>query len=170
MAPESENDLVDDAIVIKNIPFKYPEGNFMKLFPQMGLVSPKAFNYYRNKVDNKFHGLAFANFNSAYDALAVMNKLNGYELDGRLLQVEPKKRLSPEKQSCGQIRPSPSQSRQFNEPSLAQDIFQPVEPLKYIPKANDPLNPQLQPQIIFPSTSPSPIGISTISLANENPT
>lgn len=36
---EPETDLIDTAIVIKNIPFAYPEEDFTtELFPQLGLV------------------------------------------------------------------------------------------------------------------------------------
>jgi RNA recognition motif-containing protein len=94
-----ESNLIDTAIVIKNIPFGYPEEDFVtKLFPQMGLVPPYAFNYHRNKGDRSFHGLAFANFNAPHEAQAAVNKLNNYDLDRRQLRVELKKRLPAEEE------------------------------------------------------------------------
>ena len=62
MDSETQSEIIDTAIVIKNIPFGYPEEDFVgKLFPSLGLVPPYAFNYHRNKSDRAFHGLAFAN-------------------------------------------------------------------------------------------------------------
>jgi RNA recognition motif-containing protein len=43
-------------------------------------------------------GLAFANFNSAEEAKAAVNSLNGYELLERTLRVELRKMLSPEEE------------------------------------------------------------------------
>src|SRR5436190_2908835 len=99
--PESQSSeqLIDTAIVIKNIPFAYPEEDFLtKLFPQLSLVSPYAFNYHRNKSDRAFHGLAFANFNAAHDAHAAVDVLNNFELGGRRLRVELKKKLPAEEE------------------------------------------------------------------------
>jgi len=93
MEPQSA-EIIDTAIVIKNIPFGYPEEDFVnKLFPQLGLIPPYAFNYHRNSPDRVFCGLAFANFNAADGAQAAVDVLNNYELDGRKLRVELKKRL-----------------------------------------------------------------------------
>ena len=99
MDSETQSELIDTAIVIKNIPFSYPEEDFVsKLFPQLGLVPPYAFNYHRNKSDRAFHGLAFANFNTADEAQAAVDVLNNYELDRRRLRVELKKRLPAEEE------------------------------------------------------------------------
>src|SRR5271169_7152924 len=100
-SPESQSSeqLIDTAIVIKNIPFAYPEEDFLnKLFPRLGLVPPYAFNYHRNKSDRAFHGLAFANFNTAHEAQAAVDVLNNYELDRRRLRVELKKKLPAEEE------------------------------------------------------------------------
>lgn len=98
-SPSGSEQLIDTAIVIKNIPFQYPEEDFVnKLFPHLGLIPPYAFNYHRNKNDRSFHGLAFANFNSPDDAQAAVDKLNNYELDRRRLRVELKKKLPAEEE------------------------------------------------------------------------
>ena len=87
-------DLIDTAIVIKNIPFQYPEDDFTtKLFPELGLVPPYAFNYHRNKTGRLFRGLAFANFNAPHEAQAAVDALNNFRLETRPLLVELKKRL-----------------------------------------------------------------------------
>src|SRR5271156_5215373 len=93
------DDIIDTAIVIKNIPFTYPEESFLnKLFPDLNLTPPYAFNYHRNRADGSFHGLAFANFTNPNEALDAVNVLNNFELERRRLRVELKKRLSPEEE------------------------------------------------------------------------
>ena len=93
------DEIIETAIVIKNIPFSYPEEDFLqKLFPQLGLVPPYAFNYHRNKVDGAFHGLAFANFQNANEAQSAVDVLNNYELERRRLRVELKKKLPAEEE------------------------------------------------------------------------
>jgi RNA recognition motif-containing protein len=95
----SPDEIIETAIVIKNIPFSYPEEDFLqKLFPQLGLVPPYAFNYHRNKVDGAFHGLAFANFQNANEAQKAVDVLNNYELERRRLRVELKKKLPAEEE------------------------------------------------------------------------
>lgn len=139
MDSEIQSQFVYDSIIIKNIPFDYPEEGFVdKLFPQLGLVSPYAFNYHRDKNDRVFRGFAFANFKTADEAQIAVDKLNNYELGGRRLRVElKKKKLSAEeeqrqrltRQSKGQV-----QSAQSTETmSMILEI----------------LNPALRPRIIY---------------------
>ena len=98
------DDIIDTAIVIKNIPFTYPEDSFLnKLFPDLNLTPPYAFNYHRNRTDGSFHGLAFANFTNPNEALEAVNVLNNFELERRRLRVELKKRLSPEEEQRQRI-------------------------------------------------------------------
>lgn len=173
-------DLIDTAIVIKNIPFGYPEEDFLsRLFPQLGLVPPYAFNYHRNKSDRAFHGLAFANFNASHEAQAAVDILNNYELEGRRLRVELKKRLPAEEEQRQRLA---RQSRRVTQQPLPQPnvpsygdtglgftdtganafaaaVQQPnVQlPVESIPvDSDDPLEPQLRPRIVFEPTTPTP--------------
>lgn len=95
MDPAEQSELINTAIVIKNIPFGYPEEDFESLFAELGLVRPRAFNYHRK---GAFHGLAFANFDSSYDAQTAVDKLNHFELQRRRLYVELKKKLPAEEE------------------------------------------------------------------------
>ena len=90
------DDVISNAIAIKNIPFEYPEGDFTNLFRQLGLTAPYAFNYFKSQSPQRFLGVAFANFWKADDAQAAVARLNGYPLEGRVLRVELKKTLPPE--------------------------------------------------------------------------
>jgi RNA recognition motif-containing protein len=152
---ESETDLIDTAIVIKNIPFGYPEEDFVnKLFPQLGLVPPYAFNYHRNKSDRAFHGLAFANFNAPHEAQAAVDTMNNYELDRRRLRVELKKRLPAEEEQRQRLA---RQSRRQLPQTQISPLTQETQPAESMPMASDILDPQLRPRIVFrePQT-PSP--------------
>jgi RNA recognition motif-containing protein len=111
----------------------------------LGLVSPYAFNYHRNKSDHAFHGLAFANFNTADDAQTAVDKLNNYELDRRRLRVELKKRLPAEEEQRQRLgRQSNQQLTHQMTPSTtaAQSVEARLTAL-------DILNPALQPRIIY---------------------
>jgi hypothetical protein len=153
-----ETDLIDTAIVIKNIPFGYAEEDFVnKLFPQLGLVPPYAFNYHRAKADRSFHGLAFANFTAAHEAQAAVDTLNNYELDRRRLRVELKKRLPAEEEQRQRLaRQSRRQLPQ--QVPFTQETTQPVESM---PMSSDILDPQLRPRIVFrePPTPSPPTGL-----------
>jgi len=133
------NQLIATAIIIKNIPYSYPEGDFVtKLFPLLRLNFLYAFNYHRNKKDNSFHGLAFANFKSSTDAQAAIEALNNYELKGRILQVELKKRLPVEENMKKELA---RQAKNQQSSQMFRDI----------------LNPLLRPVVVFlePSTTPT---------------
>jgi RNA recognition motif-containing protein len=58
---------------------------------EVNLPLPYAFNYHFD--NGVFRGLAFANFTTAEETAAVIDILNGFELQGRKLRVEYKKML-----------------------------------------------------------------------------
>ena len=90
LTTESE-DVIPNAIVIKNIPFAIKREQLLDIIEEMGLPLPYAFNYH---FDNGiFRGLAFANFTTPEDTLKVIQGLNGKDINGRKLKVEYKKLL-----------------------------------------------------------------------------
>jgi RNA recognition motif-containing protein len=84
-------DLIPTAIVIKNIPFGLRKEELTARMQGLGLPVPYAFNYHFDK--GVFRGLAFANFQNAQDTFRVIERLNGYVVEGRELRVEYKKML-----------------------------------------------------------------------------
>lgn len=137
-AVREQSDIIDTAIVIKNIPFLYPEASFVTiLFPQLSLVPPSAFNYHRKGSNGAFHGLAFANFCAPHDAQAAVNTLNNYELDGRRLRAELKKK-----------RPTEETQRQLS--IGGQDVQSPMQFVEWMRMASDIIDPLLRPSIVFP--------------------
>ena len=157
---DPQNDLIDTAIVIKNIPFSYPEEDFTtKLFPQLGLIPPYAFNYHRNRGDGTFHGLAFANFNAPHEAQAAVDKLNNYELERRRLRVELKKRLPAEeeqrqrlaRQSRRQLAQQSAQVTEYTQPSTSVQDESPrvMQTNPSVLVGDDFLDPLLRPRIVF---------------------
>ncbi|SMN20621.1 similar to Saccharomyces cerevisiae YBL051C PIN4 Protein involved in G2/M phase progression and response to DNA damage, interacts with Rad53p [Maudiozyma saulgeensis] len=85
------DDIIPNAIVIKNIPFAIKKEQLLDIIDEMNLPLPYAFNYH---FDNGiFRGLAFANFTTAEETLDVITNLNGKEINGRKLKVEYKKML-----------------------------------------------------------------------------
>ncbi|KAF8246662.1 hypothetical protein K440DRAFT_553146 [Wilcoxina mikolae CBS 423.85] len=86
-----EEELIPTAIVIKNIPFAVKKEQLVQLMTELNLPLPYAFNYHFD--NGVFRGLAFANFTTAEETAAVIDILNGFELQGRKLRVEYKKML-----------------------------------------------------------------------------
>ncbi|KAI5787265.1 hypothetical protein EDC01DRAFT_718000 [Geopyxis carbonaria] len=86
-----EEELIPTAIVIKNIPFAVKKEQLVQLMTDVNLPLPYAFNYHFD--NGVFRGLAFANFTTAEETAAVIDLLNGFELQGRKLRVEYKKML-----------------------------------------------------------------------------
>jgi hypothetical protein len=169
-AETQTTELIDTAIVIKNIPFGYPEEDFVnKLFPQLGLTPPYALNYHR-KSDRAFHGLAFANFNASHEAQAAVDVLNNFELDRRRLRVELKKRLPAEEEQRQRLaRQSRRQIPHEGIPISTDTSRTPTatshsQPLESMPMTSDILNPLLRPRIVYqrdPLTPSPPTGMSS---------
>ncbi|KAG8899928.1 hypothetical protein FRB99_006356 [Tulasnella sp. 403] len=87
-----EDDIIPNAIVIKNIPFTVKRETLLDIIASLNIPTPYAFNYHID-TNGQFRGLAFANFRAAADADAVVVALNGFDVQGRKLRVEYKKVL-----------------------------------------------------------------------------
>ncbi|KIO25148.1 hypothetical protein M407DRAFT_93716 [Tulasnella calospora MUT 4182] len=87
-----EDDIIPNAIVIKNIPFTVKREALLEIITSLNIPTPYAFNYHID-TNGQFRGLAFANFRQAADADAVVVALNGFDVQGRKLRVEYKKVL-----------------------------------------------------------------------------
>ena len=83
--------LIPTAIVIKNIPFAIRKEALANIMLDMHLPQPYAFNYHFDS--GVFRGLAFANFQNPEDTRAVIDAMNGMDVQGRKLRVEYKKML-----------------------------------------------------------------------------
>lgn len=87
-----DDDIIPNAIVIKNIPFNVKRETLLDIIASLAIPTPYAFNYHLDQ-SGQFRGLAFANFRQAADADAVVAALNGFDVQGRKLRVEYKKVL-----------------------------------------------------------------------------
>ncbi|KZT26328.1 hypothetical protein NEOLEDRAFT_1132370 [Neolentinus lepideus HHB14362 ss-1] len=87
-----DDDIIPNAIVIKNIPFNVKRETLLDIIASLCIPTPYAFNYHLDQ-SGQFRGLAFANFRQAADADAVVAALNGFDVQGRKLRVEYKKVL-----------------------------------------------------------------------------
>lgn len=90
-AAGGEDEVIPTAIVVKNIPFSVKREQLLQIIEDLGIPMPYAFNYHFDQ--GVFRGLAFANFQSAEEADAVVAALNGFDVSGRKLRVEYKKVL-----------------------------------------------------------------------------
>jgi RNA recognition motif-containing protein len=139
-----EEGIIDTAIVLKNVPFTYPEHDFVdNLFPQLGLVPPYSFNYHKNRDDGKFTGRAFANFYHPHQAKAAVAKLNNYMLHNRQLRVEFKKKLPPEEEQKRE------QARQLKLQNQQTQTLQPIPDIHPVNlMASDVFDPQIELKIV----------------------
>jgi len=95
-ASDASDEIIPNAIVIKNIPFSLDYDQLVSVLRRQQLPRPYALNLHCDK--GLFRGLAFANFKTAEDAKAVLQALDGFVVLGRALRVEYKKVLLPEQQ------------------------------------------------------------------------
>ncbi|KPV72725.1 uncharacterized protein RHOBADRAFT_55422 [Rhodotorula graminis WP1] len=91
-----DKDIIDTAIVIKNIPFACPKEQLLNIMSSLALPAPFAFNYHYAPEDpTSFRGLAFANYRDGHEAGVVRAAMDGLEIMGRKLRCEFKKQLRP---------------------------------------------------------------------------
>ncbi|RKP19795.1 hypothetical protein ROZALSC1DRAFT_28652 [Rozella allomycis CSF55] len=96
------------ALVIKNVPFAVERDTLLGVFDELNLPKPFALNYHTDGEGN-FRGLAFANFTDPVHAAIVLEKLQGYEIQGRKIKVEPKKvpiNTPEDKQTVAHLKPN----------------------------------------------------------------
>ena len=84
-------EIIPTAIIIKNIPFDYTQGDVFHLLSQMKLPLPYALNYLYDKF-LKFRCMAFATFNSSEETRQVVQELHGQLASGRRLNVQFKRK------------------------------------------------------------------------------
>ncbi|GAA6003879.1 Pin4p [Rhodotorula paludigena] len=93
---DADDEIIDTAIVIKNIPFACPKEQLLGLMASLALPAPFAFNYHFAPEDpTAFRGLAFANFRTGEEASVVRAAMDGLEIMNRKLRCEFKKALKP---------------------------------------------------------------------------
>ncbi|GAA5940923.1 hypothetical protein JCM3775_006849 [Rhodotorula graminis] len=91
-----DEDIIETAIVIKNIPFACPKEQLLNIMSSLALPAPFAFNYHYAPEDpTSFRGLAFANYRDGHEAGVVRAAMDGLEIMGRKLRCEFKKQLKP---------------------------------------------------------------------------
>ncbi|GAA5940931.1 hypothetical protein JCM3775_006851 [Rhodotorula graminis] len=91
-----DKDIIDTAIVTKNIPFACPKEQLLNIMSSLALPAPFAFNYHYAPEDpTSFRGLAFANYRDGHEAGVVRAAMDGLEIMGRKLRCEFKKQLRP---------------------------------------------------------------------------
>ena len=109
-----------------------------------------------------FHGLAFANFNAPHEARAAVSALHNFELEGRRLRVELKKRLPAAEQQRNELtQRSRLQPTDQNSLPAAIGGGQRVEGHSVV--EGDMLGPLIRPEIV-PLGSVTPLLISTFPL------
>ncbi|BGP52390.1 Peptidyl-prolyl cis-trans isomerase pin4 [Rhodotorula kratochvilovae] len=93
---DGDDEIIETAIVIKNIPFACPREQLLSIMASLALPAPFAFNYHFAPEDpTSFRGLAFANYRNGDEAGVVRAAMDGLEVMGRKLRCEFKKALKP---------------------------------------------------------------------------
>jgi RNA recognition motif-containing protein len=83
------NDLLSVTLVIKSIPVAIKKSQFVDIMAGIGLPVPEALSFQSDS--GIFKGRAFARFDTVGEADQVMAALDGFQLQGRRLRVEPLK-------------------------------------------------------------------------------
>lgn len=83
-------------IFITNLPFKFKEESLRVLFEEIGSVD--SINLVKDRRTGQFRGYAFVSMHDPVAAQVAAKKLNGAEIEGRVIKVEiSKKENVPDK-------------------------------------------------------------------------
>ncbi|GAA5820156.1 hypothetical protein JCM3770_005394 [Rhodotorula araucariae] len=78
---DGDDEIIETAIVIKNIPFACPREQLLNIMASLALPAPFAFNYHFAPEDpTSFRGLAFANYRNGDEAGVVRAAMDGLEV------------------------------------------------------------------------------------------
>lgn len=81
----------DTILVLKNLPFALKQDELQEILMQMNTTAPQSINLHFDN-NGVFRGMAFIKYRGLDDAIKVYDNLNGYDVHGRKVRVEYKRK------------------------------------------------------------------------------
>eukprot|EP01111_Echinosteliopsis_oligospora_P000228 TRINITY_DN1020_c0_g1_i2.p1 TRINITY_DN1020_c0_g1~~TRINITY_DN1020_c0_g1_i2.p1 ORF type:complete len:637 (+),score=218.05 TRINITY_DN1020_c0_g1_i2:360-2270(+) len=81
----------DTILVLKNLPFSLKQDQLQEILMQMNSNAPQSINLHFDNL-GVFRGMAFIKYRNLDDAIKVYDNLNGYDVGGRKVRVEYKRK------------------------------------------------------------------------------
>jgi RNA recognition motif-containing protein len=90
-APAPVVEKPDTILVLKNLPFSLKQDQLQEILMAMNTTAPQSINLHFDNM-GVFRGMAFIKYRSLDDAIKVYESLNGYDVGGRKVRVEYKRK------------------------------------------------------------------------------
>lgn len=81
----------DTILVLKNLPFSLKQDQLQEILMAMNTTAPQSINLHFDNM-GVFRGMAFIKYRALDDAIKVYEALNGYDVGGRKVRVEYKRK------------------------------------------------------------------------------
>lgn len=181
----------DTILVLKNLPFSLKQDQLQEILMMMNTTAPQSINLHFDNM-GVFRGMAFIKYRLLDDAIKVYEALNGYDVGGRKVRVEYKRKnkgqqtdIPLEWQEEEDLRKLWEQVKDFsNNPNVNEISFTPnltSNQRKHIHTMAEKLklthysNGENEQRYICikkppPTTSPTPATSSSFSSSNNNST
>jgi RNA recognition motif-containing protein len=122
----------DTILVLKNLPFSLKQDQLQEILMAMNTTAPQSINLHFDNM-GVFRGMAFIKYRAIDDAIKVYESLNGYDVGGRKVRVEYKRKnkgqqldIPSEWQEEEDLRKLWEQVRDFsNNPTVNEISFTP---------------------------------------------
>jgi len=123
----------DTILVLKNLPFHLKQEQLHEILMSISTTTPQSINLHFDNL-GVFRGMAFVKYHRLDDAIHVYEGLNGYDVGGRKVRVEYKRKPStkvgdvpPEWQDEEDLRKLWDQVRDFKDNTLQNDLALPID-------------------------------------------
>lgn len=134
-------DIILNAIMVKNIPLDWKSSHLLHLMSRMRLPLPTALNYLYDNFHN-FRGMAFATFPSSDEARRVIQELRYHPVSGRYLNVQYKRKRRESIAGQSLSSRTPLQPNQYSHPFQDKST---VPPPATVCSARRPVRQQTPP-------------------------
>eukprot|EP00026_Physarum_polycephalum_P006846 Phypoly_transcript_06899.p1 GENE.Phypoly_transcript_06899~~Phypoly_transcript_06899.p1 ORF type:complete len:561 (+),score=136.85 Phypoly_transcript_06899:93-1685(+) len=122
----------DTILVLKNLPFSLKQDQLQEILMAMNTTAPQSINLHFDNM-GVFRGMAFIKYRALDDAIKVYEALNGYDVGGRKVRVEYKRKnkgqqtdIPPEWQEEEDLKKLWEQVKDFsNNPNVNEISFTP---------------------------------------------
>jgi len=91
LLPQVGPEKPDTILVLKNLPFSLKQDQLQEILMQMNSNAPQSINLHFDNL-GVFRGMAFIKYRNLDDAIKVFDNLNGYDVGGRKVRVEYKRK------------------------------------------------------------------------------